>query len=420
MALALIRAVFPGGYVKNKVLEFIGPGVARLPIDFRNGIDVMTTETTCLSSIWQTDEQVESWYRIHGRPEDYRRLEPGDVSYTTHRNHGHLIARGVDPARMLAEITAVAALVEALSPAAVTATPVGLSCVAAGVPWKEGDNLVTANVEYPSNVYPWLRLRPRNVEVRMVPAREGKVRKEDLFAACDGKTRLITLSSVEFSNGYRNDLPGIGEYCQKHGIFFCVDAIQSVGVLPMDVKSFGIDALSADGHKWLLSPEGIGGFYISRDVMEMVEPVILGWHSVKNRFDLENYDFRLSPDARRYEPGSMNTVGISSFNASLELLLSFGVDRIWERVRRLTERVRERAVEEGCVVVSPDPPEERSGIVTFRVPEADNAALWRALLNRKAVCSHRAGGIRVSPHFYNTPEEIDRFFAILREERSRA
>ncbi|MCL5885391.1 MAG: aminotransferase class V-fold PLP-dependent enzyme [Deltaproteobacteria bacterium] len=275
-------------------------------------------------------------------------------------------------------------------------TSEGLSFVAAGFPWKT-----------------------RNVEVRMVPAREGKVRKEDLFAACDGKTRLITLSSVEFSNGYRNDLPGIGEYCQKHGIFFCVDGIQSIGVLPMDVKSFGIDALSADGHKWLLSPEGIGAFYISRDVMEMVEPVILGWHSVKNRFDFENYDFRLSPDARRYEPGSMNTVGISSFNASLELLLSLGVDRIWERVRRLTERVRERAVEEGCKLVSPDHPEERSGIVTFRVPEADNAALWRALLNRKAVCSHRGGGIRVSPHFYNTPEEIDRFFAILREERTR-
>jgi len=299
-------------------------------------------------------------------------------------------------------------------------TSEGLSFVAAGFPWKEGDNLVTANVEYPSNVYPWLRLRTRNVEVRMVPAREGRVRKEDLFAACDGKTRLITLSSVEFLNGYRNDLPGIGEYCQKHGIFFCVDGIQSVGVLPMDVKSFGIDALSADGHKWLLSPEGIGGFYISRDVMEMVEPVILGWHSVKNRFDFENYDFRLSPDARRYEPGSMNTVGLSAFNASLELLLSLGVDRIWERVRRLTERFRERAAEEGCTLVSPDHPEERSGIVTFRVPEADNAALWRALLNRKAVCSHRAGGIRVSPHFYNTPEEVDRLFAILREERSRA
>jgi selenocysteine lyase/cysteine desulfurase len=117
-------------------------------------------------------------------------------------------------------------------------TSEGLSFVAAGFPWKEGDNLITANVEYPSNVYPWLRLRTRNVEVRMVPAREGRVRKEDLFAACDGKTRLITLSSVEFSNGYRNDLAGIGEYCQNHGIFFCVDAIQSAGVVPMDVKSF--------------------------------------------------------------------------------------------------------------------------------------------------------------------------------------
>ncbi len=298
-------------------------------------------------------------------------------------------------------------------------TSEGLSFVAAGFPWKDGDNLVTSDVEYPSNIYPWMRLRVRNVDVRMVQAREGRVRKEDLFAACDGKTRLIALSSVEFANGYRNDLPGIGEYCQRHGIFFCVDGIQSLGVLPMDVKSFGVDALSADGHKWLLGPEGVGAFYISRDVMEMVEPVILGWHSVKNRFDFDHYDFRLSPDARRFEPGSMNTVGLAAFNASMDLLLSVGVDRIWERVRRLTERILEKSREEGYEVISPDHPEERSGIVTFRVPGVDNSALWKALLARKAACAPRAGGIRLSPHFYNTPEEVDRMFALLREARDR-
>jgi len=295
----------------------------------------------------------------------------------------------------------------------------GLSIVAAGFPWKEGDNLVTANGEFPSNIYPWMRLRSRGVEMRMVAPREGRVRKEDLFTACDGKTRLITLSSVEFANGYRNDLSKIGEFCQKHGIFFCVDGIQSVGVLPMDVKAFGIDALSADGHKWLLSPEGIGGFYISHDVMEMVEPVILGWHSVKNRFDFENYDFRLSPDARRYEPGSINTAALAAFNASMGLLSSLGMDRIWERVRRLTEHVLERARGEGYEILTPCDPEERSGIVTFRVPGVDNAALWKALHSRKALCSPRAGGIRLSPHFYNTPDEVDRMFALIREERNR-
>ena len=131
---------------------------------------------------------------------------------------------------------------------------------------------------------------------------------------------------------------------------------------------------------------------------------------MKNRFDFENYDFRLSPDARRYEPGSMNTVGMVAFNASMELLLSIGMDRIWERVRRLTERILEKAREEGFEMLSPDHPEERSGIVTFRVPGVDNAALWKAMLNRKAMCSPRAGGIRLSPHFYNTPEEVDRMF----------
>jgi selenocysteine lyase/cysteine desulfurase len=301
----------------------------------------------------------------------------------------------------------------------IKSTSEGISFIAAGFPWKEGDNLVTANVEFPSNVYPWLRLRSRNVEVRMVAAREGRVRKEDLFAACDGKTRLISLSSVEFANGYRNDLPALGEFCQKKGIFFCVDAIQSLGVLPIDVQAYGIDSLSADGHKWLLSPEGIGGFYISKDVMEMVEPVILGWHSVENRFDFENYDFRLSPDARRFEPGSFNTVGLAAFNASLDLLLSVGTDRIWERVRRLTEGAIDSALKRGYEILSPRHPEERSGIVTFRIPGADPHALWKSLLARNAVCSPRAGGIRVSPHFYNTAEEISRFFEMLQEETAR-
>jgi selenocysteine lyase/cysteine desulfurase len=298
-------------------------------------------------------------------------------------------------------------------------TSEGLSFIAAGFPWKEGDNLVIANIEFPSNVYPWLRLRSRNVEVRMVAAREGRIRKDDLFAACDGKTRLISLSSVEFANGYRNDLSAIGEFCQKKGIFFCVDAIQSLGVLPMDVQSYGIDSLSADGHKWLLSPEGIGGFYISRDVMEMVEPVMLGWHSVQNRFDFENYDFRLASDARRFEPGSFNTVGLAAFNASLDLLLSIGTDRIWERVRRLTDGAIEIALRHGYEIVSPRNPEERSGIVTFRIPGADAGALWKSLHDRNAVCSPRAGGIRISPHFYNTQEEITRFFELIGEEMAR-
>lgn len=299
-------------------------------------------------------------------------------------------------------------------------TSEGISIVAAGFPWKEGDNLVTANVEFPANVYPWLRLRSRGVEVRMVPARSGRIPKEELFAACDGKTRLMALSSVEFANGFRNDLPAIGEFCQRHGIFFCVDGIQSLGVIPIDVKSYGIDALSADGHKWLLAPEGIGGFYLSRDVLEMIEPVMLGWHSVRNRFDFERYDFTLSPDARRFEPGSFNTIGLAALNASLRLLLSVGIDRIWERVRRLTDAAIDAASRAGYEVLSPGNPEERSGIVTFRVPGVDGPALWKALLARGVVCASRAGGIRISPHFYNTPEEIDRFFEILAEEAPRA
>jgi selenocysteine lyase/cysteine desulfurase len=150
--------------------------------------------------------------------------------------------------------------------------------------------------------------------------------------------------------------------------------------------------------------------------MEMVEPVVLGWHSVLNRFDFEHYDFQLSPDARRFEPGSFNTVGLAAFGASLELILSIGVERIWERVRRLTEEAIESALQAGYEVMSPRYPEGRSGIVTFRVPGADPQALWKSLLSRNAVCSPRMGGIRLSPHFYNTSDEIARFFQIVKEE----
>ncbi len=298
----------------------------------------------------------------------------------------------------------------------IRSTSEGISIVAAGFPWKPGDNLVTSNVEFPANVYPWMRLEARGVEVRMVQARKGRVGKDDVIAACDGKTRVIALSSVEFGNGFRNDLPGIGEHCRREGIFFFVDGIQSVGAIPIDVKACGIDALAADGHKWMLSPDGIGGFYISRDVMDMVEPVVLGWHSVRNRLDFETYDFRLSPDARRYEPGSPNTVGLATFGASLELLLSIGVDRIWERIRGLTDLAVETALAAGYEVLSPRGLDERSGIVTVRIPGVDPQALWKALLARNAVCSPRIGGIRLSPHFYNTAAEIVRFFEILREE----
>jgi selenocysteine lyase/cysteine desulfurase len=226
------------------------------------------------------------------------------------------------------------------------------------------------------------------------------------------------LSSVEFANGFRNDLSGIGEYCRRNGIFFCVDGIQSLGVLPMDVKSFGIDAVSASAHKWLLGPEGIGGFYISRDVMEMIEPVMLGWHSVKNRFDFDNYDLRLSADARRYEPSIPNTATAAVFNASMDLLLTVGIDRVWERVRWLTDLIFEKARENGYEILSSESPEDRSGIVTFRVPRVDNTALWTALQKRKAVCSPRGGGLRLSPHFYNIPEEIEAIFDIIREEKN--
>lgn len=293
-------------------------------------------------------------------------------------------------------------------------TSEGLSFIAGGLTWVNGDNIVTTSYEFPANIYPWLALKERGVEVRMVEPEMGRVPAEKIFQAVDGNTRLISISSVEFINGFRHDLERMGAFCRKKGILFCVDAIQSLGVVPMDVEAFNIDFLAADGHKWLLSIEGIGCLYVSNRVMERLKPIEFGWHSVKNRFQFESIDFELDTTARKYEPGSFNLLSISTFNGSLNLIEEIGVVAIQERVLHLLNYLREM-FEPSWELLSSMKDEERSGILTFRIPGIDGKQLNKALHERKVVASARGGGIRVSPHFYNTREEMDAFIELLRE-----
>ncbi len=294
-------------------------------------------------------------------------------------------------------------------------TSEGLSFVAGGIDWKPGDNLVTISVEFPANIYPWLALEEKGVEVRLVePEEDGTIDENKLISAADEKTRLISVSSVQFVNGYRLDLEKIGAFCRENGIFFCVDAIQSLGVIPMDVEKYNIDFLAADGHKWLLSIEGIGGFYVSSRVMDRINPIEYGWHSVKKRFEFEAIDFSLDDTARKFEPGSFNVLSIAMFSESLNLILEVGVERIRDRVFQLTEYLID-SLDDSWELISPTDQESRSGIITFRIPGVDGKTLWKKLLERKVVVSPRGGGIRVSPHFYNTEEELDRFLELTRE-----
>jgi len=293
-------------------------------------------------------------------------------------------------------------------------TSEGLSIVANGIDWKEGDNVVIPDIEFPANVYPWMNLKRRGVEVRFVKAVRGRVPFEQITAQVNARTRVLSISSVEFNSGFRNDLKRIGNFCKEKNIYFCVDAIQSLGVIPMDVKEFNIDFLAADGHKWMLSVEGLGGFYISKRVLDDIHPAVVGWDSVINSADYGNYDFTLKPDAGRFEEGSVNTVGIYAFGAALALLEEAGIETIQQRVLSLGDHIIDHLKQRKLKILSSIEPGERSGSVCF-AGDMDYKQLASYLTEHHVIVSVRDHFVRLSPHFYNTEDEIDRFFALLDE-----
>jgi cysteine desulfurase/selenocysteine lyase len=292
-------------------------------------------------------------------------------------------------------------------------TSEGVGIVAEGFPWQVGDNVVTAQDEYPANVYPWLNLADRGVEVRRIPNRDGRILVDDLRNAIDGRTRLVSLSFVEFATGFRNDLDAVGSLCRERGILFFVDAIQGLGVLPVDVSGSPVDFLAADGHKWLLGPEGAGLLWVRREVVDRLHPVGVGWNSVVHAHDFDRIELRLKPHAGRWESGSLNVGGIVALGASLGLLLEIGVERLAGRVLELTEHLCAGMRRIGLEVYSSRRAAEASGIVSLVVPGGDVRGLVRRLREAGVVVNQRAGRLRVSPHAYNTEEELDRLVELL-------
>ncbi|MBI4552479.1 MAG: aminotransferase class V-fold PLP-dependent enzyme [Candidatus Latescibacteria bacterium] len=287
-------------------------------------------------------------------------------------------------------------------------TSEGLSFAANGIEWKHGDNVVITNVEFPANVYPWLNLQRRGVEVRFVAERSGRVAVDDIRAAVDARTRAVSLSLVEYGNGFRNDIASIGALCREHGILFIVDGIQALGALQFDLKETPVDILTADAHKWLMGPEGIGMFYCSREVMDRITLYEVGWHTVAHAEDYATYDFTLAPDARRFECGTLNTVGIYGLGAALELILDVGIEVIEERLRVLTDGLIEGLRRKDYRILSPRGDDEWSGIVTFASDRYSVQDLHKTLRSQNIITARRGGGVRVSPHYYNTEDELRR------------
>jgi selenocysteine lyase/cysteine desulfurase len=286
-------------------------------------------------------------------------------------------------------------------------TTEGLGIVASGLDWKRGDVVVTCDLEYPSNVTPWRGLRERGVETRLLPGARGHLPLERVEEALrDPRVRLVSLSSVEFSSGARNDLEAIGALCRDAGVLFCVDAIQSLGCLPLDVERSGIDFLSADGHKWLLCVEGCGIFYCARRMLERLTPRIVGWHNVAEPGDFDRYQTALRSDAGRFEEGSTNTAGIFALGAAIDLILELEVDAIGRRVLALTDRLVDGLSERGARVLSPRGA-CASGIVAFRAGDEPPARTAERLRARRIHTVVRGGAVRASPHCYIEEAEID-------------
>ncbi len=294
-------------------------------------------------------------------------------------------------------------------------TTEGICTVAWGLDWKAGENIVLPQAEFSSNRLPWLAQRERGVDVREVDIRAAANAETALISAMDDNTRLLAVSSVQWNDGFRLDLPALGAACDARGILFFVDAIQQLGALCLDVTSSHISFLAADAHKWLLGPEGIAVFYSNERVRPQLRLRQQGWHMVDNPWSFGRQDWAPSASARRFEAGSPNTLGQVALKASLDLLLTTGMEEIERRVQANTAHMLQHVQSmTGVQLLSRPEVMRRSGIVTFR-PEAMSAnALQRALAQKRVSCAVRDGAVRLSPHFYQGAEEIDEVFDIIR------
>jgi selenocysteine lyase/cysteine desulfurase len=330
-----------------------------------------------------------------------------------HRHGGIHEDRWVEEVEKARELTACLLGCQRKDIAFTKNTSEGISFVANGLGWKAGDNVVISQIEFPANVYPWLNLKEKGVEVRFVQEAEGRIPFESIKTTVDSKTRVVSLCFVEFTTGFRNDLKRIGTLCRERGIIFVVDAIQGLGALRLDVKEMGIDFLAADGHKWLMAPEGAGIFYARHEAMDRLAVREVGWASVINKEDYLNYNFTFRPDASRFECGSLSTVCIYGLKGALELLLETGIDQIESRITGLTNYLCEGLTKKGYNIYSPRREGETSGIVSFYSSTHDNLQIWKTLREKGIILSLRDGRLRAAPHFYNTHEEIDKLLKCL-------
>lgn len=292
-------------------------------------------------------------------------------------------------------------------------TSLALSHVAAGFNYRRSQNVLIYHDDYPANVYPWMALADRGIEVRLMNIRElGKIRDIDVMGQVDENTKLVALASCHFIGGWRLNIPVIGKALRQRGILFCVDAIQTLGAFPFAAAD--VDILAADAHKWLLGPCAAGILYVRKAVQEELRPVVHGWHNVRCPDFVAQEQIQFRNDARRYEAGSANLIGLVGLKTAMELLMDFGIENIAAELMRKRAWLVPVLQEKGYAVLHASPPPENAGaIVSFYRPNEDMAELHQKLAGANIMTSlrkDRSGRqfIRVSPHFYNTDDELRR------------
>ena len=291
-------------------------------------------------------------------------------------------------------------------------TSEALSVVAYGLEWSAGDQIVISNQEFPSNRIIWESLKPLGVELITVDLDTTANPEQAMINALTPRTRLLAVSSVQYATGLALDLEPIGAACRQRETAFCVDAIQGLGVKPFDVETCRADFVMADGHKWMLGPEGLALFYCRREWIERLTLRQYGWHMVEAAGDYDRRDWQPAESARRFECGSPNMLGIQALHASLTLLLQVGIQDIFQVVSNKIQYMIDIINDSGGIILSETNPARRAGIVTFRCDGEDNETRYRHLQDNGVICALRGGGIRFSPHFYTPQRVLDRALAL--------
>jgi len=287
----------------------------------------------------------------------------------------------------------------------------GINLVALGFPWKDGDNVVTDDMEFPSNAYPWRALSERRVECRVAKSRSGRITADDLAALVDGRTRVVAVSWVAFHNGFVFPLAEIGHFCRERGILLVVDAIQGLGALPMDVAAANVDVLCADAHKWLYGSEGGAVFYVAESARERVPARAHGWWSLKTEGEFLEYRAAPYEGARRYEPGTLPTANLAGLSAAVDLLAAIGRDAVQARILGLVETLRRGLEARGWRIASPAP--LSSGILAAAPPSGDARSWAKRLEAQGVLVAPREGCVRFSPHAGNDVGELERALAVI-------